>query len=87
MLQCEKCGHEVESKDCGKCGGKNLPDAKYCSQCGRLLQEAYTEKKDKKDKNGDPYDIDNRVLCSDGACIGVINEKGVCTECGKKYEG
>jgi hypothetical protein len=26
---------------------------------------------------------DKRVLCSDGACIGVIGLDGKCTECGK----
>ena len=36
-----------------------------------------------------PPDIDweNRVLCSDGNCIGVIGPDGRCKECGKKDEG
>lgn len=29
----------------------------------------------------------NRVLCSDGNCIGVIGPDGLCKECGKPYEG
>ena len=32
-------------------------------------------------------DWDNRVLCSDGNCIGVIGSDGSCKECGKEYEG
>ena len=32
-------------------------------------------------------DWNNRVLCSDGNCIGVIGSDGRCKECGKKYEG
>jgi hypothetical protein len=32
-------------------------------------------------------DWNNRVLCSDGNCIGVIGSDGCCQECGKKYEG
>ena len=32
-------------------------------------------------------DWDNRTLCSDGSCIGVIGLDGHCKECGKKYEG
>ena len=32
-------------------------------------------------------DWNNRVLCSDGSCIGVIGSDGRCKECGKKYEG
>jgi hypothetical protein len=30
---------------------------------------------------------DNRVLCGDGNCIGVIGSDGRCKECGKTYEG
>ena len=32
-------------------------------------------------------DWDNRILCSDGNCIGVIGSDGRCKECGEKYEG
>ena len=40
-------------------------------------------------KAADDYDIDwdNRLLCSDGNCIGVIGADGCCKECSKKYEG
>ena len=36
------------------------------------------------DDNG--RDWDDRVLCSDGNCIGVIGADGRCKECGKKFE-
>jgi hypothetical protein len=32
-------------------------------------------------------DWENRILCSDGNCIGVIGPDGRCKECGKPYEG
>jgi hypothetical protein len=32
-------------------------------------------------------DWENRVLCSDGNCIGVIGSDGRCKECGKPYKG
>ena len=32
-------------------------------------------------------DWDERILCSDGNCIGVIGPDGHCKECGKPYEG
>ena len=32
-------------------------------------------------------DWENRTLCSDDNCIGVIGPDGHCKECGKKYEG
>lgn len=37
--------------------------------------------KGKKEENSSK----DRVLCSDGSCIGIINEKGFCTVCGKLY--
>jgi hypothetical protein len=30
---------------------------------------------------------EQRILCSDGNCIGVIGADGCCKECGKPYEG
>ena len=32
-------------------------------------------------------DWENRTLCSDESCIGVIGSDGRCTECGKPYSG
>ncbi len=32
-------------------------------------------------------DWENRILCSDESCIGVIGKDGRCKECGKIYEG
>lgn len=32
-------------------------------------------------------DWENRVLCSDGNCIGVIGPDGRCKECGLAYDG
>jgi hypothetical protein len=44
--------------------------------------DSKTGKKSKAD-----VDWDNRVLCSDGNCVGVIGQDGNCKECGKPYEG
>ncbi len=43
-----------------------------------------------KNKNNTPKDNrdwENRKLCSDPACIGVIGPDGRCKECGKPYQG
>ena len=32
-------------------------------------------------------DWENRTLCSDESCIGVIGPDGRCKECGKAYKG
>ena len=39
------------------------------------------------EQSGNHDDWENRVLCSDGNCIGVIGADGHCKECGKPYEG
>ena len=35
----------------------------------------------------EPLDWENRRLCSDGNCIGVIGPDGRCKECGRSEEG
>ena len=47
--------------------------------------EVQKEKEEEFANNSD--DWNNRVLCSDGNCIGLIGSDGCCRECGKKYEG
>ena len=53
----------------------------FCYKCGAELKASTQE------TAGDPEESDfsKRVLCSDGTCIGVINEEGICKVCGKPY--
>ncbi len=44
-----------------------------------MEKENYTSKTD--------IDWENRILCSDGNCIGIIGPDGCCKECGRRYEG
>lgn len=41
------------------------------------------------DKDNEHSDLDweNRILCSDESCIGVIGPDGRCKECGKMFDG
>lgn len=84
MLTCDACGHEIESLECPECNEHNPKDARYCCYCGMKIISADGD--DGMIPDGDPYDMDNRVLCSDDACIGIIGENGVCTECGRTYK-
>ena len=43
--------------------------------------------KDEDDTADDNSSWENRILCSDGNCIGVVGPDGHCKECGLKYEG
>ena len=49
--------------------------------------ETEVPEKNQADITPDNSNWDNRVLCSDGNCIGVIGADGRCKECGRKYEG
>jgi hypothetical protein len=87
MAICESCGAEMEGLNCPHCE-RDLPaDAVYCCYCGQNLSPADAETAETETEadapDGDPFDLENRVLCGDEACIGIINEKGVCTECGQ----
>ena len=34
-----------------------------------------------------PFSVEDRILCSDGACIGLVGANGLCKVCNKPYEG
>ncbi|HUT78018.1 MAG TPA: hypothetical protein VM285_10045 [Polyangia bacterium] len=33
------------------------------------------------------FSLEDRVLCSDDACIGVVGPDGLCRVCGQRYQG
>ena len=49
--------------------------------------EAEISEENEKVTSPSESDWENRKLCSDGNCIGVIGTDGRCRECGKPYEG
>jgi hypothetical protein len=89
-IECPHCHGELPFRECPECGEKIPLFGKFCCCCGSALAD-----RDSPDPNvgpgaasgGDDIDFSKRVLCSDGTCIGVINEHGVCSECGKPYTG
>jgi hypothetical protein len=74
---CEKCGSDCEGISCVSCGQTILRMGPYCYLCGSPIAE--------KLENEEGTDFSDRILCSDGTCIGVINEEGICKVCGKAY--
>jgi hypothetical protein len=81
------------------CIGVVGPDGR-CKECGKLYKEspsAETEtaqsdslpQEDLDEQSAPQFDDtwENRTLCSDESCIGVIGPDGRCKECNKPYKG
>ncbi len=82
VMKCPHCETDLPSQTCRVCEKETPLYGRYCCHCGAALPE---EKKDLESQNGN--DLSDRILCSDGTCIGVINKDGICSECGKPYQG
>ncbi|MGD2185000.1 MAG: hypothetical protein PVI71_02685 [Desulfobacterales bacterium] len=84
------------------CIGVIGPDGR-CKECGKSYEESPTGESNASQNSSeldDDIDMDeesrpdtadndweNRFLCSDESCIGVIGPDGRCKECGKPYKG
>ncbi len=78
---CEKCAGEVETILCTHCDAEVIRLGPFCYACGQAL-----DKEAGATEEGEGIDLSSRILCSDEACIGVVNEEGICKVCGKPYE-
>jgi hypothetical protein len=93
-MQCPHCDQPVPEQNCPHCHAGLLDTGPYCSYCGRRRQEAPPLDDEAaidvgraalaEDTPGE--DWSQRVLCSDGNCIGVIGPDGRCKECGKPLQ-
>ena len=84
------------------CIGVIGPDGR-CKECGKSYEGSQTEETNETQtdsKLADNFnateptqtdttdsDWENRILCSDESCIGIIGPDGRCKECGKRYKG
>lgn len=84
-MKCPHCDKEIPGVSCPQCNAISPEGANYCMECGFSLdQETDDTTQDDQDDNG--FDFEDRVLCPDGTCTGIIVD-GKCTECGKKPRG
>ncbi|MBW2020928.1 MAG: zinc ribbon domain-containing protein [Deltaproteobacteria bacterium] len=82
-MKCPHCNGDLPSRKCPECHEKIPLEGRFCSYCGVELGLL-----DPGEESGEgEVDFSKRILCSDGTCIGVINEDGFCNECGKPYTG
>jgi hypothetical protein len=80
-MKCPHCNQEISGKVCPECGSDTPLESLYCMNCGISLEEEQEEGIEK--DNG--FDFENRVLCPDGTCTGIIID-GKCVECGKPFK-
>jgi hypothetical protein len=73
-MECSHCGQLLDFIPCIECGGEIPAKSRYCCWCGNPIKVEKGE-----------TDFSERQLCSDGNCIGTINENGVCNVCGRPY--
>ncbi|HSR10708.1 MAG TPA: zinc ribbon domain-containing protein [Thermodesulfobacteriota bacterium] len=87
-MNCPHCGKDLSGRKCSSCGSALLEESLFCHRCGVRVEIAPAPGEAAGEPSGtDSIDFSTRTLCSDGNCIGVINEKGFCKVCGKPYTG
>ena len=81
-MECPYCHEALPSKTCPGCGEEIPEESRYCLACGIALEKEDAPV-DSDDEEG--LDLENRILCPDGTCTGII-ENGRCTVCGKALD-
>ena len=82
---------EEQLKKCSMCAEKIKLEALKCRFCGEMFdkdevnKQANKFKENAKNKLVNSEDFSDRILCSDGNCIGILGSDGNCKECGKPF--
>ena len=80
-MECPHCHEEIPGTECPQCETIVPVGSRFCMQCGNVLVDGA---KDDTENESD-FDLEDRILCSDGTCTGIIID-GKCSECGKPPE-
>ena len=73
-MKCPHCDGILPFVLCPECNGEIAEKSLYCCWCGNPMKREEGE-----------IDFSQRILCSDGNCIGVIDGEGICNVCKKPY--
>lgn len=74
-MKCPNCDFEIRGITCDTCGMETPEGSLYCHKCGAEIEVE------------EPPALEDRVLCKDETCTGILNEAGVCGVCGKSFQG
>ncbi len=89
--RCKECGKPYEGKLPDAVDADSRPDDKAHDPVQDAGPEEGVGPESPEEHDPEPADSrddwENRRLCSDEACIGVIGPDGRCKECGRPYEG
>jgi DNA-directed RNA polymerase subunit RPC12/RpoP len=81
-MECPHCHQELLISKCPHCGSDIPMKSRYCMNCGVNLEERL---EDIINADDDVFDPENRILCPDGTCTGII-VNGKCIECGRPFD-
>lgn len=86
-MKCPHCDEEIPGTPCPGCGESVYGDANFCMACGMALKASASPVSSEEGFLDDEEDIDfdNRELCPDGTCTGIMIG-GRCSECGRTAE-
>jgi hypothetical protein len=74
-MKCSQCGEPLPFVPCISCKGEVPEKSRYCCWCGAPISTEEGE-----------IDFSQRKLCSDGTCIGAIDEEGICNICKRSFD-
>jgi hypothetical protein len=80
-------GPDGRCKECGKSYEGSQTAESNETQTGAVDADDLDATEPTQTDTADSSDWENRTLCSDESCIGVIGPDGRCKECGKRYKG
>ena len=75
--RCNECGRPYEGKQ-----PEDMPPSQNLDESSK--EEEIVE--DEEDELQPDIDWENRTLCIDESCIGVVGPDGCCKECGKPFK-